>query len=474
LRRGSEITDSAISDCKRATHVTTPINAISPIDGRYADKAAELRPLFSERGLIRQRVRVEALWLKALAAEPGIEELRDLPPAALTVLDTLAAELTEADALEVKRIERETNHDVKAVEYFVKSRLDQVPAWRTRREFVHFACTSEDINNLSYALMLRDARDQVLLQRLDTLISRLRALAHETASIPMMSRTHGQPATPTTLGKEIANFTYRLATQRAKFAAVAIAGKMNGAVGNFNAHLIAYPAVDWLKLTRRFVESLGLQWNPYTTQIEPHDWMAEYFDALARINTVLIDLCRDMWGYISLGYFRQRAVAGEVGSSTMPHKVNPIDFENAEGNLGVANALLRFLADKLPVSRWQRDLTDSTVLRNIGVAVSHGLIAWRSIERGLERVDVDPERLAEDLDANWELLAEPIQTVMRRYGVENAYEQLKALTRGQRVSASSLRAFIAQLAIPDAAKQALLELTPATYIGAAARLAKEI
>lgn len=454
--------------------MTTPINAISPIDGRYADKAAELRPLFSERGLIRQRVRVEALWLKALAAEPDIEELRDLPAAALTVLDALAAELTEADALEVKRIERETNHDVKAVEYFVKSRLDEVPAWRERREFVHFACTSEDINNLSYALMLREARDQVLLPRLDALITRLRALAHETASIPMMSRTHGQPATPTTLGKEIANFTYRVSEQRAKFEAVAIAGKINGAVGNFNAHFAAYPSVDWPKLGQRFVQSLGLQWNPYTTQIEPHDWMAEYLDALARINTVLIDLCQDMWGYISLGYFRQRTVAGEVGSSTMPHKVNPIDFENAEGNLGLANALLRFLADKLPISRWQRDLTDSTVLRNVGVAVSHGLIAWRSIERGLERVDVDPARLAEDLDANWELLAEPIQTVMRRYGVENAYEQLKALTRGQRVSAASLRAFIQELPLPDSAKQTLLELTPATYIGEAARLAKEI
>jgi adenylosuccinate lyase len=454
--------------------VTAPLNAISPIDGRYADKAAELRPLFSERGLIRQRVRVEALWLKALVAEPGIEELRGIPPAALTVLDALAAELTEADAMEVKRIERETNHDVKAVEYFVKSRLDQVPAWRGKREFVHFACTSEDINNLSYALMLREARDQVLLPRLDALITRLRALAHATASLPMMSRTHGQPATPTTMGKEIANFTYRLSEQRTKFAAVPICGKINGAVGNFNAHLAAYPNVDWLKLAERFVQSLGLQWNPYTTQIEPHDWMAEFFDALARVNTVLIDLCRDMWGYISLGYFRQRTIAGEVGSSTMPHKVNPIDFENAEGNLGLANALLRFLADKLPVSRWQRDLTDSTVLRNVGVAVGYGLIAWRSIERGLERVDVDPARLAEDLDANWELLAEPIQTVMRRYGVENAYEQLKELTRGQRVTKESLRAFIARLDLPEPAKQALLELTPATYIGAAVKLAEKI
>jgi adenylosuccinate lyase len=450
------------------------LNAISPIDGRYADKAAELRPLFSERGLIRQRVRVEALWLKALAAEPAIAELRGLPAEALTVLDALAAELTDAEAAEVKRIERETNHDVKAVEYFVKSRLDAVPAWRSRREFVHFACTSEDINNLSYALMLREARDQVLLPRLDTLIGRLRTLAHAHAGTAMMSRTHGQPATPTTLGKEIANFTYRLSEQRARFAATSVLGKINGAVGNFNPHLVAYPGVNWPQLAQRFVESLGLTWNPYTTQIEPHDWMAEYFDALARINTVLIDLCRDMWGYISLGYFRQRVLAGEVGSSTMPHKVNPIDFENAEGNLGLANALLRFLADKLPVSRWQRDLTDSTVLRNVGVGASHSLIAWRSIERGLERVEVDPARLREDLEANWELLAEPIQTVMRRYGVENAYEQLKALTRGQRVDPATLRAFIAQLSIPEEAKAALRELSPSLYIGYARQLASTV
>jgi adenylosuccinate lyase len=454
--------------------VTTSLNAISPIDGRYADKCAELRPLFSERGLIRQRVRVEALWLKALAAEEQIIELRGLPNEALTVLDTLAAELTDADATEVKRIERETNHDVKAVEYFVKSRLDGVPSWRSRREFVHFACTSEDINNLSYALMLKEARDQVLLIRLDTLITRLRSLAHVNAAVPMMSRTHGQPATPTTLGKEIANFAYRLQRQRSRFVAVAIEGKINGAVGNFNAHLVAYPHVDWSAVGKRFVESLGLVWNPYTTQIEPHDWTAEYFDSLARINTILIDLCRDMWGYISIGYFKQRVLAGEVGSSTMPHKVNPIDFENGEGNLGVANALLRFLSDKLPVSRWQRDLTDSTVLRNIGVGAAHSLIAWKSIERGLDRVDVDRAKLAEDLEANWELLAEPIQTVMRRFGVENAYEQLKSLTRGQRISATSLRQFIGELAIPAEAKAALLKLSPATYIGVAEKLAKDV
>jgi adenylosuccinate lyase len=450
------------------------LNAISPIDGRYAEKCAELRPLFSERGLIRQRVRVEALWLKALAAEPRIVELRGLPAEAIAVLDALAAQLTDEEALEVKRIERETNHDVKAVEYFVKSRLDAVPAWRTRREFVHFACTSEDINNLSYALMLKEARDHVLLPRLDALITRLRMLARGTANVPMMSRTHGQPATPTTLGKEIANFAYRLQRQRTRFAAVAVEGKINGAVGNFNAHLVAYPDVDWQALGQGFVESLNLGWNPYTTQIEPHDWNAEYFDALARINTVLVALCRDLWGYISIGYFRQKVVAGEVGSSTMPHKVNPIDFENGEGNLGLANALLRFLADKLPVSRWQRDLTDSTVLRNVGVAASHTLIAWRSIERGLERIDADPERLAADLDANWELLAEPIQTVMRRFGVENAYEQLKSLTRGQRIDSVSLRQFIAGLAIPEEAREALLKLSPATYTGVAAQLAGKI
>jgi adenylosuccinate lyase len=454
--------------------VTTSLNAISPIDGRYADKAAELRPLFSERGLIRQRIRVEALWLKALAGDSGIVELRGLPAEALTVLDTLASGISDADAGEVKRIERETNHDVKAVEYFVKSRLDAVPAWRSRREFVHFACTSEDINNLSYALMLKEARDQVLLSRLDTLIARLRTLAHTNAAVPMMSRTHGQPATPTTLGKEVANFAYRLQRQRKRFAAVAIEGKINGAVGNFNAHLVAYPQVDWAALGQRFVECLGLVWNPYTTQIEPHDWTAEYFDALARINTVLIDLCRDMWGYISIGYFKQRIVAGEVGSSTMPHKVNPIDFENGEGNLGLANAMLRFFADKLPVSRWQRDLTDSTVLRNVGVGAAHSLIAWKSIERGLDRVDVDQAKLAQDLDSNWELLAEPIQTVMRRYGVENAYEQLKTLTRGQRLNAASLREFVTGLSIPDAAKTELLQLSPATYTGIAQRLAKDV
>ncbi|MEQ1581788.1 MAG: adenylosuccinate lyase [Steroidobacteraceae bacterium] len=450
------------------------LTAISPIDGRYAGKCADLRPIFSEYGLIRQRVRVEALWLKALAREPGIVELKGLPAEALAALDVIADTFTETDAARIKDIERTTNHDVKAVEYFVKSRLEGHPAWQPHREFVHFACTSEDINNLSYALMLDEARRLVLLPELDQLIDSLRTLAHVQAATPMMSRTHGQPATPTTLGKELANVVHRLERQRALLAAVAIDGKINGAVGNFNAHVSAYPDVDWLSLSRRFVESLGLSWNAYTTQIEPHDWIAEYCDALARIDTILIDLCRDVWGYISIGYFKQRAVAGEVGSSTMPHKINPIDFENAEGNLGLANSLLRFFAEKLPISRWQRDLTDSTVLRNIGVAVSHAVVGWRAIAKGLTRVDVDAARLAQDLAQNLELLAEPIQTVMRRYGVENAYEQLKTLTRGQRLDAATLKTFIAGLALPDEARNALLALTPATYTGLAEQLARDI
>ncbi len=449
------------------------LTAISPVDGRYADKASELRPVFSEYGLIRQRVRVEALWFKALAAEPGMVELAGMPASVLAVLDELAAGLSLEDAAKVKEYERTTNHDVKAVEYLVKSRLDAFAEGKAKREFVHFACTSEDINNLSYALMLKEARE-LLLPILANLIKRLQDFAHTNASVPMMSRTHGQPATPTTLGKEIANVAYRLQRKHDQLAAVQVLGKINGAVGNFNAHVVAYPNVNWQALGQRFVESLGLTFNPYTTQIEPHDWMAEYFDALAGVNTVLIDFARDAWGYVSLGYFKQKVVAGETGSSTMPHKVNPIDFENGEGNLGMANALLRFLADKLPISRWQRDLTDSTVVRNVGVAVTHSLLAWKSINRGLDRIDVNAARLAEDLDANWELLAEPIQTVMRRYGVENAYEQLKELTRGQRVDAAAMQKFVSGLALPEEAKQALLKLTPANYIGVAAALAKSV
>jgi len=450
------------------------LTAISPVDGRYADKCDELRPIFSEYGLIRQRIRVEALWLKALAQDSGIVELQKLPAGALALLDQIAANVSEADAAEVKKTEKTTNHDVKAVEYFVKARLDASTDWKPHREFVHFACTSEDINNLSYALMMADAREKVLLPKLDTLIRRLREFARKHADLPMMSRTHGQPATPTTLGKEVANFAHRLQRQRDRLAGVSIAGKINGAVGNFNAHVVAYPSVDWRKLAGNFIQSLGLTPNSFTTQIEPHDWTAEYCDALAGSNAVLIDLCRDFWGYVSLGYFKQRVVAGEVGSSTMPHKVNPIDFENAEGNLGIATALLRFFADKLPISRWQRDLTDSTVLRNLGVAISHAHIAWSSLERGLDRIDVDSNRLLEDLDSNWELLAEPIQTVMRRYGVEGAYEKLKELTRGRRVDGPTLRVFIQGLNLPTEAKQQLLALSPATYIGLAAQLAKEI
>lgn len=450
------------------------LTAISPVDGRYADKCEELRPIFSEYGLIRQRIKVEALWFKALAGESGISELAKIPRESLAALDQIAATVSESDAAEVKRTEKTTNHDVKAVEYFVKSRLDATSALKPHREFVHFACTSEDINNLSYALMLDEARSKVLLPKLDTVISRLRSFAHTYADTPMMSRTHGQPATPTTLGKEFANFAHRLQRQRDRLAAVAIAGKMNGAVGNFNAHLVAYPSVDWRKLSERFIRSLGLSLNAYTTQIEPHDWTAEYCDAVAGSNAVLIDLCRDAWGYVSLGYFKQRVVAGEVGSSTMPHKVNPIDFENAEGNLGISTAMLRFFADKLPISRWQRDLTDSTVLRNLGVAISHSFIAWRSLERGLDRIDIDSTRLLSDLNENWELLAEPIQTVMRRFGVEGAYEQLKELTRGRRVDGPALKAFIQTLALPNEAKQQLLALSPDRYTGLAAQLAKEI
>jgi adenylosuccinate lyase len=452
----------------------TPLAAISPVDGRYASRCAELRALFSESGLIRARVRVEVAWLHALAGPGGLVEMQGLSAADLDVATALADGFSERAAAAVKAIELETNHDVKAVEYFIKQQLAPHAAWQPRLEFVHFACTSEDINNLAYALMCLEARDDVLLPRIDALTQALRAMAHAHADDAMMSRTHGQPATPTTLGKEVAVFVHRLRQAREALARVPIRGKLNGAVGNFNAHLSAAPDVDWEALGRRVVESLGLEWNPYTTQIEPHDWMAEYFDALARCNVVLLDLCRDFWGYISLGYFRQKVVAGEVGSSTMPHKVNPIDFENGEGNFGIANALLRYMADKLPVSRWQRDLTDSTVQRNIGVALAHSDVAIQSVSRGLARLEVDGTRLLADLDANWELLAEPIQTVMRRHGVPEAYEQLKALTRGRRLDAAAVAAFVRGLPIPEADRQRLLELTPATYLGLAARLARAV
>ncbi|HUG99280.1 MAG TPA: adenylosuccinate lyase [Gammaproteobacteria bacterium] len=451
---------------------TTLLTAVSPVDGRYAGRTARLRPVFSEYGLIRYRVAVEARWLIALADEPGIVELDPVEGGPLAVLTELAAGLTLEQAARIKAIEGETNHDVKAVEYFLKEQLAADDPDGRLREFIHFGCTSEDINNLAYALMLRDARNDILVAEQKKLVGRLTGLAEEHAAVPMLSRTHGQAATPTTLGKELANFAWRLRRLEQGFGGVEILGKINGAVGNYNAHVVAYPDVDWRRLSRSFVESLGLGWNPYSTQIEPHDWIAEYCHALARFNTALVDLCRDLWAYISLGYFRQRLVAGEVGSSTMPHKVNPIDFENAEGNLGIANALLSHFAAKLPISRWQRDLTDSTVMRNIGVALAHSLIAYASVMKGLERIEPDPQRLAQDLDLNWEVLGEAIQTAMRRHGLENPYEQLKSLTRGQRVTAEELRRFIKGLGLPAEIEHRLLELTPATYTGLATDLAR--
>ncbi len=453
----------------------TALTAISPIDGRYADKTADLRPIFSEYGLIRHRVQVEVRWLQALTRYPGILEVPLLSEHAIHTLDGLVEHFNLADAQRVKNIERITNHDVKAVEYLLKEKIAGNAELEAVSEFIHFACTSEDINNLAYALMLREARTQILLPELSGIIDAITRLAHQHSDQPMLARTHGQPASPTTLGKEMANVAYRLKRQRAQLAAVPLLGKINGAVGNYNAHLAAYPEMDWEEFARRFVtEDLGLDWNPYTIQIEPHDYMAEFFHAVMRANTVLVDFCRDLWSYIAIGYFRQKTVAGEIGSSTMPHKVNPIDFENAEGNLGVANALLDHLAAKLPVSRWQRDLTDSTVLRTLGVGLAHSLVAYQSCLKGIGKLEVNAAALDADLDDNWEVLAEPIQTVMRRYGIEQPYEQLKALTRGQRVDRETLRAFIADLAIPDEAKQRLLAMTPATYTGNAATQARKV
>jgi adenylosuccinate lyase len=450
------------------------LTAISPLDGRYARSVDALRPWFSELALIGHRVRVEVEWLIALAGEPGIPEVGPFTPEAVARLRSLAAGFSEGDGERVKSIERETNHDVKAIEYWLRERVAADSVLLRASAFIHFACTSEDINNLAYSLMVRGGRDAVLLPALDGLVDRLAAMARAHAGLPMLARTHGQAATPTTLGKEIANVVSRLRRARARLAAIRLTGKANGAVGNYNAHLVAYPQVDWEALARRFVESLDLEFNPYTTQIEPHDALAEVCDALAGANTVLIDLDRDVWGYVSLGYFRQRVVAGEVGSSTMPHKVNPIDFENSEGNLGLANAALRFLADKLPVSRWQRDLTDSTVLRNVGVAFGHSLLGYVACARGLDKLEVDPARLAADLEANWEVLAEAVQTVMRRYGIEDAYEQLKSLTRGSRITPDALVAFIGGLAIPPDARARLIAMTPAGYTGKAAELARRI
>jgi len=448
------------------------LDALSPLDGRYAGQLVDLADLFSEAALIRQRIRIEARWLLHLAAEPAIAEVRDLPEGVTAELGRLAERTGASEAERVKQIESRTNHDVKAVEYFVRERLAAAGAAPALLEFVHFGCTSEDVNNLSYALMLREARERALRPLMQELAGRLRELAHANAGLAMLSRTHGQAASPTTLGKEMANFLARFDSLEARFAQVTILGKMNGAVGNFNAHLAAYPEADWPSISRRFVESLGLTDNPYTVQIEPHDWIAEYCDALSRYDTVLIDFCRDVWGYVSLGYFRQRTVAGEVGSSTMPHKVNPIDFENAEGNAGLANALLRFMSDKLPVSRWQRDLTDSTVLRNLGVALGHAVLALRSTLRGVGKLEPDAQRMAADLDANWEVLAEAIQTVMRRHGVPDAYDRLKELTRGRRVDREELRRFVEGLGLPSEAAERLASLSPAAYTGLAEHLAR--
>jgi len=454
--------------------MASPLTALSPLDGRYARSADPLRPYFSEQALIRYRVRIELEWLQALAAAPAIRELKPFSKATRATLAQLDAAFGLQDGERIKAIETQTNHDVKAIEYWLKEKLAHNREVQKSLEFIHFACTSEDINNLAYALMLAESRQRVLLPKLDELIAALRMLAHRHAALPMLARTHGQPATPTTLGKEIANVVHRLRRARRAIAAVPILGKLNGAVGNYNAHCAAYPEVDWPRFCRRFVERLGLEFNPYTIQIEPHDSFAELFDAYARANTVLLDFDRDLWGYISLGYFRQKPKAGEVGSSTMPHKVNPIDFENSEGNIGVANALLRHLAEKLPVSRWQRDLSDSTALRNAGIALGHTLLAYVACLRGLGKLEVDPARLAADLDANWEVLAEAIQQVMRRYGVPKAYEKLKTLSRGRRLARAQLAAFIRGLKIPAVAKRRLLALTPAAYTGLAATLAKRI
>ncbi len=450
------------------------LTALSPLDGRYAGKVDALRPIFSEYGLIRARVKVEVEWLLALASEPGIVELKPFSDAAVARLRALADGFSVADAARVKAIEATTNHDVKAVEYLIKERLQDDPELGPALEFVHFACTSEDINNLSYALMLSQARQEVLLPKLDALIERLRAMAHEHAALPMLSRTHGQTASPTTVGKELANVVARLQRQGEVLAGLPMPGKINGAVGNYNAHVAAYPDIDWPAFSRHFVESLGLDWQPYTTQIEPHDGIAELCDVAKRIDTIAIDLCRDTWGYISQGYFKQAVKAGEVGSSTMPHKVNPIDFENAEGNFGIASALFEHFAAKLPISRWQRDLTDSTVLRALGTAFGHMLIGFDALQRGLGKLSANPERLAADLDASWEVLAEAVQTVMRRHGLPNPYEQLKALTRGQGITEASMRAFIDTLDLPAADKQRLLDMTPGRYTGLAEQLARAV
>jgi adenylosuccinate lyase len=452
----------------------SPLTAISPIDGRYSGKTSQLRSVFSEYGLIYHRVFVEIRWIQALSVRAEITEVPALSKPANALLESIISDFSVDDAQAIKEIERTTNHDVKAVEYFLKQAVADSKELSDISEFFHFACTSEDINNLSHALMLKTGRDQILVPVLNQLIESIRALAHEHADVAMLSRTHGQTASPTTLGKEMANVAYRLQRQVTQINKLNMLGKLNGAVGNYNAHFSAYPDLDWPQFSQQFVESLGIRFNPYTTQIEPHDYVAELFDAVSRCNTILIDFSRDVWGYISIAYFNQRTIAGEVGSSTMPHKVNPIDFENAEGNLGIANALMSHLGQKLPISRWQRDLTDSTVLRNLGSGFAYTLIAIDSLQRGISKLEVNQPAIDEDLNQNWEVLAEPIQTVMRRYGVEQPYEKLKALTRGQKIDAALIREFVSQLDIPESAKQQLMEMTPATYIGNAAKQAKDI
>jgi len=454
------------------------LTAISPIDGRYGSKVVELRKSFSEFGLIHARVTVEIRWLQSLAAHPEISELPAFTDAENEFLNNIVDQFSEEDALRVKEIERTTNHDVKAVEYLIKEKFeaqrDTLPNLANSLEFVHFACTSEDINNLSHALMLKGGLEGAVLPEMEAVVAKLSSLAQELAEQPMLSRTHGQTASPTTMGKEMANVVARLARQLEQIKSVEFLGKINGAVGNYNAHYSAYPNIDWPAHAEKFVTDLGIRFNPYTTQIEPHDYIAELFDAVARFNTILIDLDRDIWAYISLAYFKQRTVAGEVGSSTMPHKVNPIDFENSEGNLGIANAIMTHLAQKLPISRWQRDLTDSTVLRNLGVGLAHSLIAYQATMKGLNKLEINPAKLLADLDNAWEVMAEPIQTVMRRYNIEQAYEKLKELTRGQSINQQTMTEFVNGLEIPEEAKQILLDLTPATYIGNAVQQAKAI
>lgn len=450
------------------------LTAVSPVDGRYGDKVSPLRGIFSEYGLLKFRVEVEVRWLQKLAATAEIMEVPAFDADANAYLDQIVADFAETDAARIKTIERTTNHDVKAVEYFLKEKVASVPALHAVSEFIHFACTSEDINNLSHALMLETARRDVILPYWHQIVDAVKDLAVQYRDIPLLSRTHGQPATPSTMGKEMANVAYRLERQLRQLERVEILGKINGAVGNYNAHIAAYPDVDWHQFSEDFVTSLGITWNPYTTQIEPHDYIAELFDCMARFNTILIDFDRDIWGYVALNHFKQKTIAGEIGSSTMPHKVNPIDFENSEGNLGLANAMMQHLASKLPVSRWQRDLTDSTVLRNLGVGVGYALIAYQATLKGISKLEVNRERLLDELDHNWEVLAEPVQTVMRRYGIEKPYEKLKELTRGKRVDAAGMQAFIDSLALPEDEKARLKQMTPANYIGRAVKMVDEL